>query len=214
MDAVDIYNGIARAVEAAKPAQEYCFFWIPHWSTCLTKSEWASWIQAFGILSFLYGPWILSKLRRKRLKRALEDIKWKIYTSKKYADSAYKHLEKNCVDSSYKTASWSYVYENIRRLEDIDEHAISVVEVFNESIVRKILEFNRLKGEIWELSSIDEKTGNLDFYTLMDIEIKCAQAAACLDMVEVGIEFSQHPVSMFFKAIKKALEVLKKFSAK
>lgn len=55
MDANEIYKGIAVAVEAAKPAQEYCFFWINTWPTCATKSEWASWLQSFGVLVALYA---------------------------------------------------------------------------------------------------------------------------------------------------------------
>lgn len=47
MDAGEIYNGLAKAVEAARPAQEYCFLWFPHWSTCMTKSEWTGALQAF-----------------------------------------------------------------------------------------------------------------------------------------------------------------------
>ncbi len=31
---------------------EYCLLWIDHWSTCLTKGEWASWAQAvFSVLA-------------------------------------------------------------------------------------------------------------------------------------------------------------------
>lgn len=55
MDANEIYNGIAAAVEVAKPAQEYCFLWINTWPTCATKSEWASWLQSFGVLVALYA---------------------------------------------------------------------------------------------------------------------------------------------------------------
>lgn len=48
MDANQLAEGIARAVEAAKPAQEYCFLWIDHWSMCMTKAEWSGWMQAGG----------------------------------------------------------------------------------------------------------------------------------------------------------------------
>lgn len=48
MDANQLADGIARAVEAAKPAQEYCFLWIDHWSMCMTKAEWSGWMQSIG----------------------------------------------------------------------------------------------------------------------------------------------------------------------
>lgn len=55
MAAQELYDGMARAVEAAKPAQEYCFLWANHWSTCMTKGEWSGWMQAFG--TFLAIVW-------------------------------------------------------------------------------------------------------------------------------------------------------------
>lgn len=48
MTGQELYDGVARAVEAAKPAQEYCFVGIQHWSTCMTKAEWSGWMQAIG----------------------------------------------------------------------------------------------------------------------------------------------------------------------
>lgn len=54
MTAQELYDGVARAVEAAKPAQEYCFLWIDHWSTCMTKAEWSGWMQAvFSVAAIL-----------------------------------------------------------------------------------------------------------------------------------------------------------------
>lgn len=30
---------------------EYCFLWINHWATCMSRSEWASWAQAIGAIA-------------------------------------------------------------------------------------------------------------------------------------------------------------------
>ena len=30
--------------------EEYCFLWITHWSTCMTKAEWSGWVQAVGAI--------------------------------------------------------------------------------------------------------------------------------------------------------------------
>ena len=30
------------------PPPEFCFLWIDHWSTCMTKAEWSGWMQAGG----------------------------------------------------------------------------------------------------------------------------------------------------------------------
>lgn len=34
--------------KAVEKVAEYCFLYVEHWSTCMTKSEWASWAQALG----------------------------------------------------------------------------------------------------------------------------------------------------------------------
>lgn len=48
METDQLIKALARAVESAKPAQEYCFFWIDWWATCMTKAEWSGWMQAIG----------------------------------------------------------------------------------------------------------------------------------------------------------------------
>lgn len=40
-----------KPVEAAKAAAEYCLFWCDSWWLCLTKDEWASWVQAIGTVA-------------------------------------------------------------------------------------------------------------------------------------------------------------------
>lgn len=71
MDANQLVEGLARAVEMAKPAQEYCFLGIQHWSTCMTKVEWSGWMQAiFSVLailvSVLISMWIIHQDRTGR----------------------------------------------------------------------------------------------------------------------------------------------------
>lgn len=48
MESNQLIEAFARAVESAKPAQEYCFLWIDWWATCMTKAEWSGWMQAIG----------------------------------------------------------------------------------------------------------------------------------------------------------------------
>lgn len=50
MDANQLTDALARSMEGAKPAQEYCFLWIDWWPMCMTKSEWSGWMQAIGSL--------------------------------------------------------------------------------------------------------------------------------------------------------------------
>jgi hypothetical protein len=67
MDANQLAEGIARAVEVAKPAQEYCLFWFwtSWWPLCMTKAEWASWMQALGTIAAVIGAaWIAARQDR------------------------------------------------------------------------------------------------------------------------------------------------------
>lgn len=46
-------EGIAAAVAATKPAQEYCLLVVPQgWWSCMTKTEWSGWMQAvFSVIA-------------------------------------------------------------------------------------------------------------------------------------------------------------------
>lgn len=47
MESNQLLEGLGRAVEAAKPAQEYCLRVLDQsWWSCMTKAEWSGWMQA------------------------------------------------------------------------------------------------------------------------------------------------------------------------
>ena len=49
-------------INVAIKSDEYCFLWIDWWATCLTKSEWAAWIQAiFSILAIFGSAYIANR---------------------------------------------------------------------------------------------------------------------------------------------------------
>lgn len=50
------------------PAQpiEYCFLWINHWTTCMDKPSWASWIQAIGSIAAIVGSICLTRWQDRR----------------------------------------------------------------------------------------------------------------------------------------------------
>lgn len=50
MDTNQLAEALARAVEAAKPAAEYCLLATQDhwWTVCMTKAEWSGWMQAIG----------------------------------------------------------------------------------------------------------------------------------------------------------------------
>lgn len=53
--------------------EQFCLFWIDHWLTCLTKEQWAVWVQAVGgtlaLLIAIAVPW---GIRRHELQVAKE----------------------------------------------------------------------------------------------------------------------------------------------
>ncbi|SOE37595.1 hypothetical protein [Delftia acidovorans] len=50
MELSQIIDGIGAAVASAKPVQEYCLFFLNWWPMCMTKSEWAAYLQALGVI--------------------------------------------------------------------------------------------------------------------------------------------------------------------
>lgn len=51
MKVQELHDGLARAVEAAKPAEEFCLRMVEQqWWSCMTKAEWSGWMQAIGAL--------------------------------------------------------------------------------------------------------------------------------------------------------------------
>jgi hypothetical protein len=68
MDTNQLMAGLAAAVNAAKPAPEYCFLWIESWATCMTRSEWSGWMQFFGafgaLVVALWLPYLQARIGR------------------------------------------------------------------------------------------------------------------------------------------------------
>lgn len=73
MDTNQVIKAIGEAAANTKPAQEYCFLWLDHWSTCMTKSEWSGWMQAiFSVMAIIFASmapfWQEARSERKSLK--------------------------------------------------------------------------------------------------------------------------------------------------
>lgn len=51
---------------------QYCLLWIDWWATCLSKDEWASWVQAIGTLAAVFAAVGLAwwEFRERRLDSA------------------------------------------------------------------------------------------------------------------------------------------------
>ena len=68
MDANQLAEALARAVEAARPAVEYCLLssqdrW---WTVCMTKAEWSGWMQVIGsVAALVIALWLPYHQKRK-----------------------------------------------------------------------------------------------------------------------------------------------------
>ncbi|MEJ5125812.1 hypothetical protein WH367_07110 [Comamonas sp. MYb21] len=70
MDANQLIRAVEEAASNTKPPHEYCFLWIDHWATCMTKGEWSGWMQFVGsILALIIAisiPLIQNRNSRKK----------------------------------------------------------------------------------------------------------------------------------------------------
>ncbi|GEM_PF-4343597 len=67
MNANQLTESLARAVEMAKPAQEYCIAATTDqwWTVCMTKAEWSGWMQAFfSVVAIGFSAYFALKQRR------------------------------------------------------------------------------------------------------------------------------------------------------
>lgn len=73
MELLEFYGGFSASVDGVSPVQEYCLKYLEQtWRTCMTKSEWSGWAQAFGgFLAILGAVLIASSQERKARINAL-----------------------------------------------------------------------------------------------------------------------------------------------
>lgn len=95
MDVNQLIEGIGAATAAAKPAQEYCLLFIDWWPMCMTKSEWAAWLQFLGVgaalFSVVYGPAIQRAQNSAHAKKMLLSA---IVSLRQNANYAADHFQK------------------------------------------------------------------------------------------------------------------------
>lgn len=161
MDADQLAVSIARAVEAAKTAQEYCFLGIDHWSMCMTKGEWSGWMQAIGsLVALLIAIWIP---RRERKLKKMEDQKQAAFvadlavrfhselldTNEVYLRVALAHVPLS-VDERLRPGAAEEVAASIRGLRYLDFEQIKLIYADNMLLGRCLADFrcelHRLQG--------------------------------------------------------------------
>lgn len=77
MNVEQVIDEIGKAVTAMQPAQEYCLFgfWgVTWWPLCMTKSEWAAWVQGLAVCVTLIAPtifWLVARSKEKKVLRLI-----------------------------------------------------------------------------------------------------------------------------------------------
>jgi len=69
-----------KVVDAAQEPVEYCFLWINHWSMCMTKSEWAGWMQSIGAIlailaAIVIASWETRHVRKVEARREADKVR-------------------------------------------------------------------------------------------------------------------------------------------
>lgn len=145
MNADQVIEGIGKAVTAAKPAQEYCLFWLDYWWwMCMTKSEWASWVQGIAVCIALIAPfvvWLISKSRERRVaKEILKGCEERLGKIKKYLNDGYSVLgyEASFLEVSDLVESCIKFVKDNRSIVDANSNK------FDPLLKSKIIEFYRI----------------------------------------------------------------------
>ncbi len=129
MDTNELLVGLARAVVATKPAEEYCLRLLDQtWWTCLTKAEWASWAQAFGVVGTISTPFVYSFIKRVRAYRLLRAMQPYITNSLQTIKNSKRYLLENFDTPKGRLVRASQMLESIRHpyKEEID--AMSLID--------------------------------------------------------------------------------------
>lgn len=137
MNAGQVIEGIGKAV-AANATQEYCLFWSDYWWwMCMTKAEWAGWMQAiFSVLAILASGFISMWLvHQDRESRRLESLSGAVILAENLFTATHKALN---INSPLEFGSL------IALFEDSVEQAISIRGEFLSIDARSAL--NGLRG--------------------------------------------------------------------
>lgn len=163
MDANQLAEGIARAIKATEPAQEYCllWFWTDWWPLCMTKAEWSGWMQAIGsVVALLIAIWI--PWRERKVKK-IEDQKQAAYvadlavrfhsellnTNEEYLRVALAHIPLSS-DERLRQGAAAEVAASIKGLRYLDFEQIKLIYADNMQLGRYLADFrcelNLLQG--------------------------------------------------------------------
>ncbi|MVT30126.1 hypothetical protein GO496_24610 [Acidovorax citrulli] len=154
MNADQLLDAMARAVEMAKPAQEYCIaatrdYW---WTVCMTKAEWSGWVQAVGSILALAvaiaAPLIVECFQRckeRRAELAAADLSIRFHTSifetnEGMLRAATGHLPET--GKSPRADAERQVFGSIDALRAVPYDEIKVIALIDEVLARDLVDFH------------------------------------------------------------------------
>jgi hypothetical protein len=177
MDADQLAEGIARAVEAAKPAQEYCFLWIDHWSMCMTKAEWSGWMQAIGsVVALLIAIWIpwrerkLKKIEDQKQAAFVADLAVRFHSELLDSNEAYLRVALAHVPQSFderlRPGAAEEVAQSIKALRFLDFEQIKLIYTDSKELGRYLTDFRCELYLLQEFMQRLERTAGFDEFEL------------------------------------------------
>ena len=152
----------------AEAQVEICLLWgdwqIQQWWSCMSKSEWAAWAQAFGVLGALLMPLIASCWKKRISKKISKEILFQINKNLIFIDFAIQKLkEENYINnpkekSGYLSSSWSSIIRmSPAQGEHLSRTSHSIhTELLNyeNSLFDLIDDFNQeCKNPVWNLNN-------------------------------------------------------------
>jgi hypothetical protein len=179
--------GVVEAAASAAPP-EYCFLWIDHWTTCMSKSEWSGWAQAIGSLiglAIAVGvPWVQhSQDRRAEARASLTaelDAHQGVLRVIHEAIDRLKHdvtlLRQGSADSS------GDFLDAVGAMAEMSDKTFKPGEslVFLRKARRGIVGADRFRGDLWQLVNqgrpITEPQQN-ELYQRFETELMKARSA-------------------------------------
>ena len=107
MNADQVIDGIGKAV-AANQTQEYCLLWSDYWWwTCMTKAEWAGWMQAIGVLATIFSLTLSIISEKKKYREEVNKRKLADSVSIKYYLRQHQNFT-SAIESFIYSHTWSY----------------------------------------------------------------------------------------------------------
>ncbi|MFG0610870.1 hypothetical protein [Delftia sp. WSY_14] len=154
-------------VKAAKTfvgnSQEYCLFWTDWWPICMTKSEWASWVQATVVLLTIFLTFTSYAISRSRKRKVISS---RLKSFDNSLSSAKGYLKTRQINDAIALNDREILilYRScIKNISDSKELVTNLSLAFGDGYTNQIIEFFRAvksaEGEVGGFLGLKDENG-------------------------------------------------------